>query len=63
METNTFIVDEHILRYFGQHTSLEGTSVHDCRSIVPESLCTAINCWWEFFLLAGSCSRFACDLL
>jgi len=44
METNAFIDDEHNLRYFGQHTSLEGTSVHDCESIVPESLCTALKC-------------------
>jgi len=41
-ETNTLIVDEHNLRYFGQSTSLEGTSDHDCRSIVPVSLCTAL---------------------
>jgi len=50
-KTNTLTVDEHNLRYFGRHTSLEGTSDHDCRSIVHELLCTALKCWWEFSCL------------
>ena len=53
MKPNTFIIHEHNMRYFGQHTSLDKRSVHDCRSVVPVSLSTALKCWWELFFFAG----------